>query len=174
MICIFAKSFLGISISFFAKLAAPNPIQRASWTLEIDDPLHLSPDDPEMELRKIQAPDLAVSRVTLRVDWQTLRRMPVSGGLLFNFKTSFTPLPALREEPYIPALAHRVLTQGPEQILKYKNTWYVEHVALPALERYEREQVENGMVEEGWEVQTLDNAPFYPGWEEKWRSKQGF
>lgn len=100
--------------------------------------------------------------------------MPVSGGLLFNFKTSFTPLPALREEPYIPALARRVLTQGPEQILKYKNTWYVEHVALPALERYEREQVENGMVEEGWEVQTLDEAPFYPGWEVKWRSKQGF
>lgn len=50
----------------------------------------------------------------------------------------------------------------------------MEHVALPALERYAREQMENGMVEEGWEVQRLDDAPFYPGWEEKWRREQGF
>ena len=58
--------------------------------------------------------------------------------------------------------------------MKYKNTWHVEHVVRPALEEYEREQVEKGIVEKGWKVETLDDSPWFPGWQEKWRSQQGF
>lgn len=58
--------------------------------------------------------------------------------------------------------------------MNYKNTWHVEHVLLPALDRWAEEQDAQGTVPKGWPVRTLDESPFYPGWRDKWRSKQGF
>ena len=58
--------------------------------------------------------------------------------------------------------------------MRYKSTWHVEHVVEPKLRDWEKEQVERGMVEADWIVQTLDESPWYPGWEAKWRREQGF
>lgn len=58
--------------------------------------------------------------------------------------------------------------------MRYKNTWHVEHVAIPALERWAEEQVKGGKVEKDWKVETLEQSPWFPGWEEKWRDRQGF
>ena len=58
-------------------------------------------------------------------------------------------------------------------MMEYKNTWHVEHVALPALERWKEEQEEQGLVEAGWTEETLEESPFFRGWEEKWRSARG-
>jgi hypothetical protein len=38
----------------------------------------------------------------------------------------------------------------------------------------ERMQVDRGVVEEGWEAKTLEDYPWFPGWEGKWRGEQGF
>lgn len=150
------------------------PIQRGSWGLEVDQPLFMPPGDPAEALRATQPPSLTIERCHLRVDWQTLRRLPLSGGIVFNFKAVFTPVTRFREEPYVPGLVRHVLRQGKPSIMRYKGTWHTEHVVLPALEEYEREQVEKGVVETGWTPKTLDEAPFFPGWEEKWRARQGF
>ena len=130
----------------------------------------MPPGDPHEKLRDVQMPDLDVSRCNLRVDWQTLRRMPLSGGVVFNFKALFTPLTEFRDEPYMPSLILKILNEGKENILKYKGTWHVEHVAKPALEEYERFQIEMVLVERDWEVQTLAEAPFFRGWERKWKT----
>ena len=134
----------------------------------------MPPSDPHEKLREHQLPSLSLSRVHLRVDWQTLRRLPLSGAIIFNFKALFTPIEELRDEPYMPALCMKVLKEGKRSVMEYKNTWHVEHVALPALEEWAREQEEKGVVEKGWEVHTLEESPWFPGWEEKWHRKQGF
>jgi hypothetical protein len=145
------------------------PIQRGSWSFEVGKPLFLPADDPEFAMhRSSQKPDLKPSDIHLRVDWQTLRRLPLSGAIIFNFKALFTPLPELRNEPYIPSLALKVLEEGKESLLKYKGTWYIEHIAKPALRDYVRFQVESGMIEKDWPVQTLSEAPFFKYWEKKW------
>lgn len=134
----------------------------------------MPPGDPHELLRDYQMSDLDISRCNLRVDWQTLRRLPLSGAIVFNFKAMFTPVEAFREEPYVPALVLKVLNEGKESLMKYKNTWHTEHVVRPALERWAEEQVEKGWVERGWEVRTLEESPFFEGWEERWRGEQGF
>ena len=134
----------------------------------------MPPGDPHELLRDYQMSDLDISRCNLRVDWQTLRRLPLSGAIVFNFKALFTPVEAFREEPYVPALVLKVLNEGKESLMKYKNTWHTEHVVKPALERWAEEQVEKGWVERGWEVRTLEESPFFEGWEERWRREQGF
>lgn len=222
---------------YFARMPTDKPIQRGSWGLEVDKPLFMPPGDPHERYREKQDPDLVMERLHLRVDWQTLRRLPLSGAIVFNFKALFTPveefryvtfillfpfwgafllsqtfnpplfpsripithlqenpplqtpflkhsmthLPPLtfphrpnRSEPYIPALVLKVLRDGNKTIMEYKNTWHVEHIVLPALETWAREQEERGVTERGWEVRTLEESPWFPGWEGKWRARQGF
>jgi hypothetical protein len=156
------------------------PIQRGSWGLEVGTPLFMPPGHPHEKLREIQKPDLTIEECHLRVDWQTLRRLPLSGGIVFNFKALFTPVQEFRDEPYIPALLLKILKDGKKNLMEYKNTWHVEHVCLPELEEYDREQVTKGLVkpdnadEKTWNVATLAESPYFPGWEEKWHRQQGF
>ena len=134
----------------------------------------MPPGDPHEQYRLRQDADLHLERLHLRVDWQTLRRLPLSGAIVFNFKALFTPIAEFRDEAYVPALVAKVLRAGKKSLMEYKNTWHVEHKALPALERWAGEQEEKGITEKDWEVHTLDDSPWFPGWEEKWHRQQGF
>jgi hypothetical protein len=98
------------------------------------------------------------------VDWQTLRRLPKSNAIVFNYKALFTPLQQLRSEPYIPRLLATVLKDGPKEIMGYKGVHHTIHVVLPALEGWAKEQEKDLKVSENWTVRTLDEHPFYPGW----------
>ena len=150
------------------------PIQRGSWGLEVDQPLYMPPNDPHEKYRDLQSSDLTLDRCHLRVDWQTLRRLPLSGAIVFNFKALFTPVAEFRDEPFIPSLVTKILKEGKRSIMEYKNTWHVEHVCIPALEGYEKEQIAKGLVPRDWEHHTLDDAPWFPGWQEKWKRQQGY
>lgn len=134
----------------------------------------MPPGDPHELHRDTQNPSLTLDECHLRVDWQTLRRLPLSAGVVFNFKALFTPVSEFRDEAYIPALLLKVLNEGKESLMKYKNTWHVEHVVKPALADWCKEQIEKGLVEKDWDVETLKESPYYPGWEEKWHRQQGF
>lgn len=153
---------------FFTKMPANYPIQRGSWGLEAGQPLFLPADHPDFAHRETQSPSLKPEDLHLRVDWQTLRRMPLSGGIVFNFKALFTPMTEFRDEPYVPSIVLKILNEGKENLMKYKGTWHVEHVAKPMMEEYERWQVETGLIEGDWKVQTLEENPFFKGWERKW------
>jgi hypothetical protein len=118
--------------------------------------------------------DLSLDRCHLRVDWQTLRRLPLSGAVVFNFKALFTPVEEFRDEPYVPGLLLKVLNGGKKNLMDYKNSWHTEHVVKPALEEYHREQIGKGLIEGNWEPKTLDESPWFPNWKEKWHRKQGF
>ena len=159
---------------FFSKMPTDAPIQRGSWGLEIGTPLFMPAGDPHEEFRSYQKSDLTIEECHLRVDWQTLRRLPLSAGIVFNFKAVYTPVTEFRDEPYIPSLLLKILKEGKKSIMEYKNTWHVEHVCIPALEEYEREQVARGLVQNDWVPSTLEESPYYPGWEEKWHRQQGF
>jgi hypothetical protein len=165
---------------FFTKMNVTAPIQRGSWGLEVGTPLFMPPGDPHEKLRESQEPSLKIEDCYLRVDWQTLRRLPLSAGVVFNFKALFTPVQEFRDEPYIPALLLKILKEGKKSLMEYKSTWHVEHVCVPELERYAEEQVAQGLVkpenegEKEWHVATLAESPYFPGWEEKWHRQQGF
>ncbi|EEQ89106.1 hypothetical protein RJZ56_006900 [Blastomyces dermatitidis] len=87
--------------------------------------------------------------------------------IVFNFKALFTPVTDFRDEPCVPKLIVKILKEGKRPLLEYKNTWHVEHVVLPALEKWAAEKEEKGLVESGWKVTTLDESPWFKRWEEK-------
>ncbi|CZT03548.1 hypothetical protein WAI453_012276 [Rhynchosporium graminicola] len=165
---------------FFSKMATNSPIQRGSWGLEVGTPLFMPPGHPHEKLREVQDPDVKIEECNFRVDWQTLRRLPLSGGVVFNFNALFTPVTEFRNEPYIPALLVKILKEGKKNLMEYKGTWHIEHICIPKLEEYAQEQVAKGWVkpegdgQEEWEIATLAESPYFPGWEEKWHRQQGF
>ncbi|ORY15177.1 hypothetical protein BCR34DRAFT_191115 [Clohesyomyces aquaticus] len=159
---------------YFAKKPTDKAIQRGSWGLEVDQPLYMPPGDPHEKYRDVQQADLDISRCHLRVDWQTLRRLPLSGAIVFNFKALFTPVESFREEPFVPTLLLKVLKEGKKSLMEYKNTWHTEHIVIPELEKYAKEQVEKGVVPKNWDPHTLEESPWFPGWGEKWHREQGF
>ena len=157
--------------SFFSKMPTDKPIQRGSWDLEIEKPLFVAPGSNRHDA---DTNDLDPSRVHLRVDWQTLRRLPLSGGIVFNFKALFTPMEEFRTEACVPSLLLQVLRHAKGNLMAYKHAPHIEHIVIPLLTRYEREQKEAGLVAENWEVCTPDESPLFPRWEEKWHAQQGF
>lgn len=166
---------------FFTKMASFSPIQRGSWGLEVDEPLYIPPESMHSrfpaksgEKEKEKEVELGIDRIHLRVDWQTLRRIPLSGAIVFNFKALFTPVESFRHEPHIPALLLKIMQDGKKSLLEYKGTSEVENVVLPKLKEWHEEQVGKGWVEEGWQEETLRESPWYEGWEGKWRAEQGF
>jgi len=161
---------------FFSQALLPSkPIQRGSWSLGLGKPFFGAPGDKDHEAKcSVQDPNITLEDVSLRVDWQTLRRLPVSGAVCFNLKTMFTELADLRGEKGVPGLVGKLLKEGDREIMKYKGVWHVEHLVIPTMERWEREQRESGVVDAEWEVGTLEQAPFYEGWEERWEARQRF
>jgi len=155
-------------------LPTDKPIKRGSWAFQLGDILFVPPGDSYNQNYGIQLPDTDISHYYLRVDYQTLRRLPLSGAIVFNFKALFTPITSFRDEPYIPSIALKVLREGKRNLMEHKDTWHTEHVVIPALEAYEREQLEKGLIVKDWEPCTLDEYPWFPGWEEKWHREQGF
>ncbi|KIJ60634.1 hypothetical protein HYDPIDRAFT_98330 [Hydnomerulius pinastri MD-312] len=151
---------------FFSKMPCDKPIQRGSWGLEVGEPLFLQTDEAEWSVRQAQDQDLPLSNIYMRVDWQTLRRMPKSRAIVFNFKALFTPLTDFQREPYVPKLLLKVLTEGKKSIMEYKGTWHIEHKVIPALREWAKEQGDKGLVPKDWKERTLDEDPFYPGWKD--------
>lgn len=150
------------------------PIQRGAWSLEVGRTLLLTKDNPEITKKPVQDPKLRVEDCFLRVDWQTLRRLPLSGAVVFNFKAFFTPVTELRDEPGIPSLLSTVLKHGKRDLLAYKKIPIIEHVLVPQFEVWKREQEEAGLVDRNWDVATLGDSPFFSGWKTKWHRQQGF
>jgi hypothetical protein len=167
---------------WFTKVPTDGPVSRCSWSLEDWEVLFASPGVGEEEGEEKwtrsrfvgRESELAVKDIRLRCDYQTLRRLPLSGAVVFNFKAVFTPLEELRDEPFVPALLAKVLAEGKENLVTYKVEEHVKEVALKALEKWAAEQVQQGVVPADWEVRTLDESPFFPRWQEKWRRQQGF
>ena len=174
---------------YFARLPTDAPIMRCSWSLEDHEVMFSSPDlgspadgggigqHTQGEWRRSafdgRPERMTVDEVLLRCDAQTLRRLPVSGAVVFNFRAIFTPLRELRRERYVPALLCKVLEEGRDDLIEYKCIDRVRELAIGALREWREEQVREGLVEEGWDVSTLAESPFFPGWEDKWRGGQG-
>ena len=118
---------------FFASIRPERPVWRANWSLVDTPELFLIP-----EHRGQPAPvtaDDAGERLWLRVERQTLRRLPSSGDVLFTIHTYVAPLAeALRAPGAANALAARV-RDLPEDLARYKSIAPIRAPLLAWLER---------------------------------------
>ncbi len=103
----------------FERLDAERPVQRLNWSLVDTTDLYLPPSHRRaaVEVTKINAGE----RLWLRVERQTLRRLPVSKDIVFGIRTHLTPLhDAVDSKAAADALIAR-LEAMPAAMAAYKN-----------------------------------------------------
>lgn len=129
---------------FFRKLEATRPVWRANWSL-IDDPaLH----QPSAAFRRTSAPvteEDAGERFWLRIERQTLRRLPATGAVLFTILTFVEPLREIARDTRLAGLLADRLDELPEAMLAYKNL----ATRRPAVTAFLRRMADGGAAEGG-------------------------
>ena len=115
----------------FATLAVDRPLWRANWSI-LDDP-DLHQPEPKARHRPI---DAAGGALFVRVERQTLRRLPATGAVLFTIHSFVQPLAEVAADPEAArALADR-LDEMPAAMRAYKNL----ETLRPAVQRCLRER----------------------------------
>lgn len=104
---------------FFEGIQVARPVWRLNWSL-VDQPTLFLPPEHRGHPRPISA-ERAGSELWLRVERQTLRRLPNSGDVVFGIHTYVDPLEdAIRSPAAASALAARI-REMPHDMARYKS-----------------------------------------------------
>jgi dimethylamine monooxygenase subunit A len=109
-------------LNFLLRLEAGNPWGRKNWSLMAGDRLDTSLEtfDQWGKGRKQVTPDNAGDIVHLRVEVQTLFRLPRSNGILFTIHTHLLPLGKLAKKQEWLEQFYHILQELPPHIIDYK------------------------------------------------------
>jgi len=106
---------------FFASIQVERPVWRVNWSL-VDTPDLFLPPEHRGHPREIAA-GRAGEELWLRVERQTLRRLPRTGDVVFGIHTYVEPLAAAIDSAQAAgALAARI-REMPEPMARYKSIW---------------------------------------------------
>jgi len=126
----FADRFLVRVQRIFEGLRPELVLERRNWTLLNSDALHTPSSAPiRARIGEIGA-DQAGEALHLRVERQTLRRLPRTGGALFTIRVWLAPLADL--------------AQDPERLAAFARAW---RAATPELRAYKRFDLYDDLVE---------------------------
>ena len=119
---------------FFERLKENHPVWRLNWGLVDTPELFLPPEKSTNQLNIPVTVDNVGELLWLRVERQTLRRLPQTYGVLFTIKTYIYPLNILEDKPEISKGLVLTLQQMPETTQLYKNIAPVREVVLHYLQ----------------------------------------
>jgi hypothetical protein len=129
----FAERLAGPVERFFAAIQPPRPVWRVNWSLVGTDALYLPPEAGG-RARAVSA-TLAGEQLWLRVERQTLRRLPESGAVVFGIRTYVERLSAATATPAVAqALALRI-REMPPATAAYKGIAPIREPLLAYLEQ---------------------------------------
>jgi dimethylamine monooxygenase subunit A len=118
---------------FFGSLQVERPVWRTNWSL-VDTPELFRPPEHRGRPRTVCAAR-AGEQLWLRVERQTLRRLPCSGDVLFGIRTYVEPLAEVADAPNVAqALADRV-REMPSGMAGYKGIAAIREPLLAYLDR---------------------------------------
>lgn len=100
---------------FFDRIAADKPVWRLNWTI------HDSPDLFQPASVKRALPADFGREVFLRVERQTLRRLPQSGDVLFTIRTYITPLGEIAKDTEASRRLAGAIENLPESLREYRS-----------------------------------------------------
>jgi hypothetical protein len=119
----FAERLLGRVQRIFEGLRPDLVLERRNWTVLNSPELHTPAADPIRATIGRIDPRLAGETLHLRVERQTLRRLPQTGAALFTIRVWLAPLQELAEQP--------------TQLAAFARAWRTAHPDLRAYKRFD-------------------------------------
>ncbi|MCY4389268.1 MAG: DUF3445 domain-containing protein [Desulfurellaceae bacterium] len=118
---------------FFDRLKVEKPVWRLNWSL-MDDPTLFQPTRAGRKRADI-TPENAGDTLWLRIERQTLRRLPHTLDILFTIRVHVRPLAQLATQPDRAAQLAAALRTLPQPVRRYKNLPLFMEAALTWLDR---------------------------------------
>ncbi|MGE3142598.1 MAG: heme-dependent oxidative N-demethylase subunit alpha family protein [Hyphomonadaceae bacterium] len=117
----------------FDAVAADSVLERFNWTVQAGG-AHFTPDGAPLRALAEAAPESeAASLLHLRVERQTVRRLPETGGVLFTIRVTLDPLVAVFAEPGAKAALTQAWRAAPAHVRAYKKWAAYERLMAAAL-----------------------------------------
>ncbi|KAH3666095.1 hypothetical protein OGAPHI_004284 [Ogataea philodendri] len=155
----YAEKLRTSMLRFFDKMAPADPVERASFYISWDHKLFLNNIYAMKEGDKVDS-SILPTEFNVRVERQTLRRLPKSKAIVFTNHPIFYSIEEMKDEPLIPSLLRKILDEAPDKVMKYKNfDCFREHL-VPYLDGLIQRQVDLGLIDEDTPVRTLPSYPF--------------
>lgn len=116
------KGVFDRALKYLLRLQYGQPVRRLNWTMTINPRLDTSPENypvwgPD---KATVTPENVAEKVHLRVELQTLYRLPRSGAILFGIRCYLTSLADIAKVPKWRRRLHRVLRDLHPDIAAYK------------------------------------------------------
>ncbi|ODV61169.1 heme-dependent oxidative N-demethylase family protein ASCRUDRAFT_75881 [Ascoidea rubescens DSM 1968] len=144
---------------WFERMQPSELVERASWYMTWDRKLMCSNVYALKADEKIDS-DIPPTEFNFRVERQTLRRLPRSKAIIFTNHPVYYGIEEVKDEPLIPSLIKKIIFEGPEDIIKYKNFESFRDHAAPYLDSLIQRQIDLGIIKEDTPIKTLDTYPF--------------
>lgn len=121
---------------FFDRIKTDKPVWRLNWSL-IDDPALFQPEGHGRgELDPTITAENAGERLWLRVERQTLRRLPATDAVLFTIRIHRWPLSRLADRPEAAGRLAQSITTMPPAMQRYKSLPVFGDAVKAYLEKY--------------------------------------
>jgi hypothetical protein len=108
-------------VRFFDTLKLDRPVWRINWSLLDDPALYQPKGHGRREENPAITPENAGDKVWLRVERQTLTRLPATGAILFTIRIHRWPLARLARLPEAAAKMRQALESMPAPMQEYKS-----------------------------------------------------
>ena len=140
------------ALQYLLRLRYGHPVRRLNWTMTVNPRLDTSPENypiwgPD---RTTVTRENVADKLHLRVELQTLFRLPRSNAILFGVRCYLASLAELARVPLWGARLHRVLRDLPEPIAEYKGLTRYRAIAIEHLQQFDDGRVlPTGVVPDG-------------------------
>lgn len=127
------------ALKYLMRIQQGRPARRLNWTMTVNPRLDTSPENypiwgPD---RAALTPETIGDKLHLRVELQTLFRLPRSNGLLFGVRAYLASIADLARVPGWGRRLHRVLRDLHPEIASYKGLTRYRGMAVDYLSRYD-------------------------------------
>lgn len=147
---------------FFQRLQVDNPVVRNNYFLQTDNNLDWSNSIGDEKVENVgwyTAPIATdINEIWYRSERQSLRRLPITGGVVFTIRTYFLPLTELCKEPFIPLRLLEGIESWDDDVKEYKGYDVFKGVVIPYLQEQAELQKAQGYTKEADNFQ----YPFNP------------
>ncbi|KAK6456043.1 HRQ family protein 3 [Scheffersomyces xylosifermentans] len=148
---------------WFNRMKSNEPVERASWYISWDHKLKINNVYQIPKYVPNQEADLSSTdpkEFNVRVERQTLRRLPRSQAIIFTNHPIFYSIEEMKDEPLVPSLIKKIIFEAPKDIIKYKNFEVFRNHISDYLEGLVQRQIEKGIIDKDTPLKTLPSYPF--------------
>ncbi|KAK2738345.1 mannosyltransferase [Myotisia sp. PD_48] len=151
-------------MNFFRRLKPEDPVLRNNYFIQVDEHLDWSTsigdEDAEHVSWNTASKNKAVEHHYFRSERQSLRRLPISGAVVFTIRTYFEPVTRIVAEPYVPGRLASAIRSWGEDVSRYKGREKYGEVLLEFLDMKHQEQVRDGLKDGEGEEDKVRQYPF--------------